>query len=64
MKSLIYNKMIVTGLLLMLAGVIGPLVMVLQIVEPNFPLCFLSYSASLLGLFLGAIGITQERRHY
>jgi hypothetical protein len=48
--------MIVLGFVLVLAGVVLPLLMVLRWVESTFLLNFLSYSASVAGLFLGLIG--------
>jgi len=49
-------KLIGLGLLLVVLGVVGPFLMVLQVVESTFWLSFLSYGASTMGLFLGLIG--------
>ena len=48
--------MIAVGFVLVLAGVVFPLLMVLRWVQSTFWLNFLSYSASVAGLFLGLIG--------
>ncbi|MGQ9599570.1 MAG: hypothetical protein ACUVWZ_09155 [Anaerolineae bacterium] len=44
------------GFVLVLFGVIAPLLMVLKVIEPSFWLSFLSFGASVAGLFLGLIG--------
>ncbi len=49
-------QIILIGFLLCLSGVILPFLMVLKILESTFLLNFLSYTASILGLFLGIIG--------
>lgn len=49
-------KLILIGFLLCLSGVIFPFLMVVEILESTFLLNFLSYIASVLGLFLGIIG--------
>jgi hypothetical protein len=56
---------IALGFVLVLLGAVLPLLMVLRIIQPNFPLSFFSYTASILGLFLGLIGAafyTRQRR--
>jgi hypothetical protein len=53
------------GFVLMLAGVVFPLLMVLQVLPSTFLLNFFSYGASVSGLFMGIIGVTsyvQETR--
>ena len=53
------------GLVLMLLGVILPFLMVLHLIESTFFLNFLSWGASVSGLFLGFIGVatwTKMRR--
>ena len=42
---------------MLLAGAILPFLMVLGYVQANFPLIFLTYGLSLIGLFLGMIGV-------
>ena len=54
--------MIVTAFLLMVAGVALPLLMVIHVVESTFFLNFLSYTVSLIGIFLGTIGIALYSR--
>ena len=49
--------MIVTAFFLMVAGVVLPLLMVIHVVESTFFLNFLSYTVSLIGIFLGTIGV-------
>ena len=47
---------IAIGFVLVLLGAVLPLLMVMRIIQPNFPLSFFSYAASVAGLFLGLIG--------
>lgn len=54
--------MIIAGFLLLLTGLLLSFIMVLQLLEPSFPLCFLSYLLMLGGLVLGLAGIMQKRR--
>lgn len=57
--------LLLIGFVLMLAGVVFPLLMVLQVLPSTFLLNFFSYAASVSGLFLGIIGVTsyvQETR--
>lgn len=49
-------KLIVIGLILVIMGVVGPLLMVLRLVEPTFWVGGFSYLASTLGLIMGMIG--------
>lgn len=49
-------KLILLGFLLCLSGVVLPFLMVIRVLESTFFLNFLSYTASILGLFLGIIG--------
>lgn len=50
-------KAIAAGLVLLVLGVIVPLLMVLGIIGLGFTLGFLSYGASVLGLFIGLMGL-------
>jgi hypothetical protein len=50
-------RLMIIGVLLMIAGVVLPLLMVLGIVESTFLLAFISYGASLIGMFLAFIGL-------
>lgn len=47
------------GLVLLFSGVILPFLMVIKIVEPTFPLIFISSGSSTLGLALGMVGLAQ-----
>ena len=49
-------SLIVIGFLLSLTGVILPFLIVIHLVPSTFFLNFLSYGASITGLFLGIIG--------
>lgn len=51
--------LIVLGLILLFSGVIIPFLMVIHMLEPTFPLIFISSGSSTLGLALGMIGLTQ-----
>lgn len=50
------------GFLLVVAGVVLPYLMVLNILEATLFLSFLSYGASVAGLFLGLIGAAWHVR--
>lgn len=49
-------KLIVIGLVLVILGVVGPLLMVLRLVESTFWLGGISYLSSTVGLIMGMIG--------
>ena len=49
-------KLIAIGLVLVIIGVIGPVLMVLELVETTYWLSFVSYGASTCGLILGMTG--------
>jgi hypothetical protein len=49
-------KLIVIGFMLVLFGFVAPFLMVIRVVESSLILSFLSYGASVVGLFLGLIG--------
>jgi len=50
------------GIVLMLAGVLFPFLMTLQILRSTFALNFFSYTASTLGLILGIVGVAFYAR--
>lgn len=50
------KRLITIGFLLVLFGFAAPFLMVMNILESTFLLNFLSYGASLGGLFMGIIG--------
>ena len=57
-----YHKHIrVLAIFLLLFGCIMPFLMVLHLVESTFLLNFLSFGASVLGLFLGVASIAGSR---
>lgn len=49
-------RLILIGFILVLFGFVGPLLMVIGIVEASFAFSFLSHAASVGGLFLGLVG--------
>jgi hypothetical protein len=51
-----YRKLIFIGFLLVLFGFLVPFLMVIKVMEPSFFWSFLSYGASVAGLFLGIVG--------
>lgn len=55
------ERLLVLAVFLLLFGCIMPFLMVTHVVESTFLLNFLSYGASVLGLFVGMIGIAQQR---
>lgn len=50
------------GFFLVLFGFVGPLLMVVGVLESTFFLNFLSYAASVGGLFMGIIGAAWYTR--
>lgn len=48
--------LIAIGFVLVVFGFVAPLLMVVQIIQPNFLVSFLSHGASVAGLFLGVLG--------
>lgn len=63
-------KLVLIGFLLVLLGAVLPFLMVIRVVEASFLLSFISYGASVGGLFLGVIGAAsyvgnvKRRRDY
>lgn len=51
------NRLLVIGVLLLVVGAVLPFLMVLGYIKPNFPLIFFTYGASLVGMFVGMIGV-------
>lgn len=47
------------GVVLLFSGVILPFLMVIRLLEPTFPLIFISSGSSTLGLALGTAGLAQ-----
>jgi len=56
-----YRQLIALAIFLLLFGCIMPFLMALRVVESTFFLNFLSFGASVLGLFLGLAGIAGAR---
>ncbi len=57
-------QLILIGFILSLLGVILPLLMVIHIVQSTFFINFVSYIASVIGLFLGIIGAASYIREH
>ncbi len=55
--------MILIGAVLMILGVVLPLLMVIKILPSTFLLSFLSYTASVVGMFVGLIGALTYARN-
>ena len=55
-----FNRLIAIGFVLVLIGAVVPFFIVIQLVESTFFLNFLSYGASVVGIFLGVIGTAMH----
>jgi hypothetical protein len=55
-------KLIITGFILLLLGLVLPSLMLLGLLESTLPLNFMSYASSTAGLVVGFIGIALYRR--
>jgi len=53
------GRFIVAAVLLLLVGAVLPFLMVIQVLESSFFLNFISYIASVVGLFIGIIGVAM-----
>ena len=53
------NRLLVVGALLLVAGAVLPFLMIIGIVQSSFLLNFAAYGASIIGLFVGMIGIAM-----
>lgn len=49
-------RLMVIGFVGLVVGVVLPFLMVLRLIEPTFLLSFISYAASVGGMFLGLFG--------
>ena len=56
------KRLIVVGFFLVLFGFIAPFLIVLGVLESTFALNFISYAASVAGLFMGMIGAAMVAR--
>lgn len=54
-------RLLLIATLLLLFGCTMPFLMVIRVVESTFLMNFLSYGASVAGLFLGIIGVAMQR---
>jgi len=52
-------KLMLTGLALLIIGVVLPFVMVVRLVTPTLLLSFVSYASSTAGFIMGFIGLAQ-----
>ena len=52
-------RLLIIGFVLVLAGAVLPFLMVLRVIEPSFLMSFVSYAASVGGVFLGVLGVAQ-----
>jgi hypothetical protein len=55
------GRLLAIAIFLLIFGFVMPFLMALEVVESTFFLNFLSFGASVLGLFLGIAGITAYR---
>lgn len=55
------GRLLAIAIFLLIFGFVMPFLMALKVVESTFFLNFLSFGASVLGLFLGIAGITTYR---
>lgn len=61
MRQMNPRTMIALGFVLVVLGFAFSFLMVLRVIQPSFPLSFLAYAASFVGLFLGLIGVALYR---
>ncbi|MDT8306804.1 MAG: hypothetical protein RRC07_12780 [Anaerolineae bacterium] len=55
-------RLMVIGLVGLVTGVVLPFLMVIRVIEPSFLLSFISYAASVVGMFLGFLGAFSYAR--
>lgn len=53
------NRLFIIGFLCVLAGAVLPFLMVMRILPSTFLLNFISYIVSVVGIFLGVIGVAM-----
>jgi hypothetical protein len=53
----------ILGFILVVIGVALPFMMVIQVIESTFFLNFFAFTASLVGMFLGVIGVAYYVRN-
>lgn len=54
---MLFNRFIIIGFFLVLLGAVLPFLILLQLLPSTFFLNFLAYGASIVGIFLGVIGV-------
>jgi hypothetical protein len=54
------NRLVVAGFFLVLIGAVLPFLIVMRVVESTFLLNFISFAASIGGIFLGVIGTAMH----
>ena len=64
MRGLKVWQIFALGFVLVLTGFVLPFLMVIRVVPSNLFLSFISYAASVAGLFLGLIGAALYVRTY
>ena len=57
-------QLILIGFILSVMGVVLPLLMVIHVIQSTFFINFVSYIASVVGLFLGIIGAASYIREH
>jgi hypothetical protein len=60
MRPIRHATILFVAFFLLLIGLVIPLLMTIQVMEPNLFLAFASYALSALGLLLGTIGIAMN----
>jgi hypothetical protein len=56
------RSLLILGFFMVLFGAVGPFLMVIGVLESTFFMNFLSFIASIVGLFLGLLGISMYRK--
>lgn len=59
MANLSGKQLLFIGFISVLLGAVLPMLMVMRIIEPNYPLSFFSFACSVSGLFLGLVGAAK-----
>jgi hypothetical protein len=62
-----FNRLLVVGFLLVVIGAVLPFLIVIRVLPSTFLLNFLAYATSLIGIFLGILGMAiyvgEKRRN-
>lgn len=59
MTNLSGKQLLFIGFICVLLGAVLPILMVMRIIEPNYPISFISFGLSVTGLFLGLVGTAK-----